>query len=158
MKRRDLLGAGAAGLLLLACPWVVSFEKYPWFETYYGLNYGIEVDIHVIKDFRSVSFVNYEHNHKLMIPSFHVAKDRVLSTWEVNHKPEDIDTSLTVHNALSHHVVTDNLNALACAAYQAQERDVVLCNLVLEAPDGLHVTRVGMGSLNQNWPVVPERA
>jgi hypothetical protein len=162
MKRRDLLSAGAVGALLLACPWFVSFEKYPWFETYYGHNYGIEVETHVIKDFKNVVFVNHEHNHKVTIPSFHVAKDRVLSTWDVKRYPEDIDTSLTVHNALSHHVITDNLNALAHSAYDARSgalpRDVILCNLVLEAPDGFHVTRVGMGSLHTNWPVVAETA
>ena len=135
MNRRELFGAS---ILLTIAPWFVPPERY-----------HITIKTHVLKNFKKSKFVNHWHGVKHIVPSFRIAKDRALS----DRDPAPADANLTVDNALSHRVVTENIRALAEAAYNVQARDVVVCNLILESPDGHHVTKVGMTSIHDNIPI-----
>jgi len=138
MNRRTWFGAGA----MVAVASMIELPE----------KYRMEVDVHVIKSFKKSSvFEHRPSGWKTTVPSFRIdAEGSVLSSASKG----SADPNLTVDNALSNRGVMDNLRAMAESSYDmTTHRDVVLCNLVLEAPDGKHVTRVGMMSSYDNKPV-----
>jgi hypothetical protein len=136
MNRRELFGAG---ILLAISPWFIPPEKY-----------RIKIKTHIIKDFKSTRFISSQ-NTKHLIPGFRVNKHMALSSKD----PTPSDPGLTVDNALLHTAIIDNIRALAEASYNFQNREIIVCNVVLEAPDGYHVTQVGMGSIYNNLSIHP---
>ena len=130
--------------------WFGHSDPIPFCPGFVPTGYQVEVVIHIIESFKNTKFVNRRHRYQAIFPSFRVSRNMVLSDSDT----AESDPDLTVDNALFHGVIVENLRALAKSAYDSNKRSVVLCNLVLEAPDGYHVKKVGMASVNENIPVV----